>query len=381
MVVDIMVPTGVRNSDDGVDPHGQAGPVVLCNVHHARDLCTDGHDVDALAVVPIERASRDGLDPVHVGKELGLRHGYLAGLLLAEDPSLHGDLPALRQEGVVHDVVAEHDGLALLAGNGDVLVPFVCGMQDQRATAAADEVEHGHLPTMIEGKVALEHAGPDGVAACLLKEVHLLIGTDAVHVEHAIAPAHAVEPQVGRYVADAGRQVRELPVCHLQASRIVEALLVLQGQVRATKLEFGGLVGVPMRLLAVRPLAHVHDLELRHEADPVLQDFGLPRCQLAVRLLVRHLHDAVLLLPQHRGKVGLELRGPALRAGEGQVEATLRDWRGVVHAQVLRVYGHQLAIEGLNYVLPLLIHPNQGLALLAVDMDRLCMCIQLKCCR
>mmetsp|Transcript_4634 Transcript_4634/g.12435 ORF Transcript_4634/g.12435 Transcript_4634/m.12435 type:complete len:410 (+) Transcript_4634:1426-2655(+) len=358
-MVDIVVPTGERDLDDAVVAALEASPVGLGHVHEAGQPRGEGHSVDALAVVSIERAVGDGVDLVGVVKKLALRHCALAELLLSEDPGLDRQRPALWQVGVVHDVVAEDHRLPLLDADGNVVVAPVGRVQGQGASAAAHKVDDTHLAPVVEGKVALDHAGTNGVAPGVVEKVEFLLRVCAVHVHHGVAPADTIEAEVRRYVADAERHARQLLVDVVKAGSLALGIV--------TRLS----AYVPLHALAVRALAHIHGLKLRHEARPVVQVLHLSADGFLVALLERHLHNAVLLLRQGRGEVRLKGHGPALRLREGKVEAALLDRRRLELLQVVLSNRHKVAIEGLHNVLVLLLDPSERLALLAIDVDLL----------
>mmetsp|Transcript_33141 Transcript_33141/g.98666 ORF Transcript_33141/g.98666 Transcript_33141/m.98666 type:complete len:579 (-) Transcript_33141:319-2055(-) len=303
MEVNVVVPTGQGDVDHAVVTHAQASPVALGLHHQSWEPAREGHDVDALAVVAVEGPMRDGIDRVGVGQQVWLCHWDLASLLLTEDPSLHCHLPPFGQVGVVHQIMSEEHHLALPAGDDDVVRLPVWRMQRQSATTAAHKVDHADLSPPVEGEVSLNYARPHSIAPRVVEEIQLLLGVGAVHVQHPVAPADALESQVRRNIADTEGQVCELLVSRVEAGARLDVNVLLQC----------GIVGdIPLHPLAVRALAHVHGLELRHKASPVVELLQLLGGCFSVPRFEGHLHDAILLVFQRSGNVRLELRSAGL---------------------------------------------------------------------
>mmetsp|Transcript_27138 Transcript_27138/g.77936 ORF Transcript_27138/g.77936 Transcript_27138/m.77936 type:complete len:214 (+) Transcript_27138:1643-2284(+) len=194
--VDVMVPAGQRDPYHAIVANTEAGPVGLGDIHQAWKPGPEGHDVDAFAIVAIEGASGDGLDRFRVGHKVGLCHGALTGLLLAEHPDLNRNLSTFGQVCVVHEIMAEDNSVTLLAWNNDVFSCFTRRVQCQGAPTAIDKVHDADLPSLIESEVALDHPSSNGIAPRIVEEVQFLIRVGAIHMQHAIASANTIESQV-----------------------------------------------------------------------------------------------------------------------------------------------------------------------------------------
>mmetsp|Transcript_71645 Transcript_71645/g.221589 ORF Transcript_71645/g.221589 Transcript_71645/m.221589 type:complete len:233 (+) Transcript_71645:1177-1875(+) len=176
-------------------------------------------------------------------------------------------------------------------------------------------------------------------------------------MHHGIRPVDGLEAQVRAHRSKVAAEGREGPVCRQKAVLPVRIVLVIK-------------VREPKDLLAAWVLPHVDRLHVGHHPRPlVLPVHQLPGGRLPVLGPGGRLDDAVEFGLQGLRELRRKVLGPVVGPGHGDVEAAhLWVWR-VELLEFIPRNGREVAIEGLDEILALVLDPRQDLATLPIDVQ------------